>query len=189
MNYEVLEPYKFRFFNETHETILNDINYNYKLYINNRNFLLKKIDNLFSKFNKSYSPFVKVLDINNLKTLNTLLNAINCNIRLDYEFNKRSISISYRKNIEYITEMSIEVIANITNETIKITYQILNVCDSSIMDYDTIELKPSEYILFKPHTYIKCNSNDDLLIFDISPKYIKYGLITVPEYDKVFIQK
>jgi hypothetical protein len=189
MDYSVLIPYKFRFLNDTNKEILNDINYNYESNINNRNFFKKQVDKLFAKINKSYTPYIRIQDINKMKSLNTLLSAIRCNILLDNDINKRDISVCYRKNLRYNTEMSVEIVINTTDKDIEIRYEIFNICDATLIDYDTFVLKPSEYVLFKPHTNISCKSDEDLLIFSISPKYINHGLIQVPEYDSVFLRK
>ena len=185
MNHSIFIPYKFRFLSETNKQIINEINCEYTNNFNNKGFISKKIDSFLSKFIKSYKPFVNVNDLNKITSLKILINAIKCNILLDFDV-KRQLTIQYHTNYNYNSGMSSQIITNITQNNVEIFYEIFDFSHNHILDYDEFTLRPGEYILVKPNTQIRFNSPNDLLVINLEPKYIKYGLIMVPEYDNVF---
>ncbi len=188
MNYSLLLPYKFRFMNDTNSKIINEINHEFTNNFNNTGFIFKNLYKLFSKLNNSYKPYVSIYNSNNIDAFRILINAIKCNIELDFD-SKRKLTIHYNNSYNNNTGMSSQIITNITQNNVEIFYQILDFSNNYVLDYDELTLKPGEYIFIKPNTTIRFNHTDDLLIINIEPKIVKYGLIMVPEYDSVFINK
>lgn len=103
----------------------------------------------------------------------------------------REIYARYEKHLEYITEMSTEIIVNMyIDREVKLYLELYKFVEDEIIYDSYITLKPMECLIVKPGSYIKTHSKDNnLLIVHISPIYIRDGFLGEPIYDRVFIDE
>ena len=183
---ETRKPFTFRLSIDSYTTIIDDYNNYNRDYSYNRGFLGKIMDKLFNnsieigKLTRSWSIVQHELD-------NHFLLYGKGQLLID----NREIYAKFVEYIDYITEMSIEIIVNLSsNSQAKFYFEQYRHIEDEVIYNNYIVLEPLECLIVKPGSYIKTTSGTNkLLVFHISPMYIKDGIFGEPIWDKVFIRE
>lgn len=103
----------------------------------------------------------------------------------------REIYAEYKKHLDYATEMSTEIIVNMSlDREVKLFFELYKNSEDNLLYDNYFTLKPLEALVVKPGSYIRTVSKENsLFIVHISPIYISDGLVADPIYDRVFIDE
>jgi len=181
---ETRKPFTSRLSIDGYTTIIDDYNNYNRDYSYNRGFLGKLMDKLFDN-SIEIGRLTRTWSILQYELSNHFLSYDKGQIILD----NREIYAKFVEYIDYITEMSIEIIVNLSsNSQAKFYLELYRHIDDEVIYNNYIVLEPLEYLIVKPGSYIKTTSGPNkLLVFHISPLYVKDGFIGKPVYDSIFI--